>query len=489
VSGTDNTIVKFTSNSTIGNSTLVDNGTDVRGTNGFYLAVNGAGQDPYGAISVINPTTSSYSYFGMTRAGQIGAGIGITTGNEIWFGAATSGGVGSVLSGAAWFRISGTNAIFNGNVGINGGGLTIEKNGTTSTIYFPAQTNDPGFIQHYESSNTAVMYFSVSDDIGTTDYFAFGANGTYNTIIYTSGRVDYVSWNGYGYAVAATASTFVLRGTSGEITGGYIYGSYFNSSAGNSENPTIGQIWTQNTGDDFLRKSTPAHFRSQVTDSIYVPIRGVGNWNNSPSVIDKVVGLIGWKHYGNGHIIFDASNSTNPTGGTISNANPSVSWTGTYPTLMGWNGTDTYGVRVDIARRVDIEFNNDTNSTYQMLWGSGTLLYGTAGIYCNPSTDTLYTNGDVVAYASSDRALKDNLKLIENAIDKVNQIGGYTFEWNDKQQVYTGTDIGVIAQEIEAILPEIVTTRENGYKAVKYEKLIPVLIEAIKELKILIDKK
>jgi hypothetical protein len=124
-----------------------------------------------------------------------------------------------------------------------------------------------------------------------------------------------------------------------------------------------------------------------------------------------------------------------------------------------------------------------------MLWGSGTLLYGTAGIYCNPSTDTLYTNGDVVAYASSDRALKDNLKLIENAIDKVNQIGGYTFEWNDKQQVYTGTDIGVIAQEIEAILPEIVTTRENGYKAVKYEKLIPVLIEAIKELKILIDKK
>jgi len=124
-----------------------------------------------------------------------------------------------------------------------------------------------------------------------------------------------------------------------------------------------------------------------------------------------------------------------------------------------------------------------------MLWGSGNLVYGTAGIYCNQSTDTIYANGDVVAYASSDRELKDNLKPIENAIDKVNQIGGYTIEWNDKQQVYTGTDIGVIAQEIEAILPEIVITRKNGYKAVKYEKLVPVLIEAIKELKILIDKK
>jgi hypothetical protein len=45
-----------------------------------------------------------------------------------------------------------------------------------------------------------------------------------------------------------------------------------------------------------------------------------------------------------------------------------------------------------------------------------------------------------------------------------------------------GHDIGVIAQEVERILPEIVTTRENGYMAVKYEKMVPLLIEAIKEL-------
>ena len=45
-----------------------------------------------------------------------------------------------------------------------------------------------------------------------------------------------------------------------------------------------------------------------------------------------------------------------------------------------------------------------------------------------------------------------------------------------------GHDIGVIAQEVEKVFPEIVTTRDNGYKAVKYEKLTAVLIEAIKEL-------
>jgi hypothetical protein len=45
-----------------------------------------------------------------------------------------------------------------------------------------------------------------------------------------------------------------------------------------------------------------------------------------------------------------------------------------------------------------------------------------------------------------------------------------------------GHDIGIIAQEVQKILPEIVTTRDNGYMAVKYEKMVPLLIEAIKEL-------
>lgn len=89
--------------------------------------------------------------------------------------------------------------------------------------------------------------------------------------------------------------------------------------------------------------------------------------------------------------------------------------------------------------------------------------------------------GDVVAYGSSDKELKDNITPIENALEKVKQIGGYSFDWNDKQDTYTGHDVGVIAQEIEAVLPEVVTTRDTGFKAVKYEKIVPLLIECIKE--------
>jgi hypothetical protein len=99
----------------------------------------------------------------------------------------------------------------------------------------------------------------------------------------------------------------------------------------------------------------------------------------------------------------------------------------------------------------------------------------------------LRASGDIIAFASSDKHLKDNIIPISNPIEKLLQIGGYTFEWNKKQNTYNGQDVGVIAQEIEKVLPEIVEERENGYKAVKYEKIVPLLIEAIKDQQKQID--
>ena len=95
----------------------------------------------------------------------------------------------------------------------------------------------------------------------------------------------------------------------------------------------------------------------------------------------------------------------------------------------------------------------------------------------------LNAGGDVVAFASSDERYKDNIIPIQNPNEKIKQIGGYTFDWNDKHEIFKGNhDIGVIAQEIEKVLPEIVETRDNGFKAVKYEKIVALLIESNKEL-------
>ena len=104
----------------------------------------------------------------------------------------------------------------------------------------------------------------------------------------------------------------------------------------------------------------------------------------------------------------------------------------------------------------------------------------------------LEVTGDITALSASDRRLKDNISPITKALEKVNSISGNTFRWNDSMTNYhlhrKGNAVGVIAQEIEALgLPELVTTRSDGYKAVKYEKLVPLLIEAVKELSAKVD--
>ena len=99
------------------------------------------------------------------------------------------------------------------------------------------------------------------------------------------------------------------------------------------------------------------------------------------------------------------------------------------------------------------------------------------------NTPELRVTGDITAFASSDITLKENITPISNAVDKVLSISGNTFTWNEKS-IYNGEEgTGIIAQEIEALgLPGVTETRENGTKAVRYDRLVPLLIEAIKEL-------
>ena len=112
---------------------------------------------------------------------------------------------------------------------------------------------------------------------------------------------------------------------------------------------------------------------------------------------------------------------------------------------------------------------------------------GNAQFLSNISGSQIEASGDVIAFGSSDERLKDNIKPITEPLWKLNQIGGYTFDWNDKQDTYEGHDVGVVAQEIHKVLPEVVAERSNGYLGVKYEKIVPLLIESIKELKQEVD--
>jgi hypothetical protein len=116
-------------------------------------------------------------------------------------------------------------------------------------------------------------------------------------------------------------------------------------------------------------------------------------------------------------------------------------------------------------------------SNQMLLTGGGNLLVGTT----TDNGERLYVSGAIRATgnitANSDLVLKKNLTLVDNPIDKINQLNGYLYQWKENDEY----QYGVIAQEVEKILPHAVLTGNNGIKGVAYNQLIPLLIEVAKE--------
>ena len=121
-------------------------------------------------------------------------------------------------------------------------------------------------------------------------------------------------------------------------------------------------------------------------------------------------------------------------------------------------------------------------ASYILSLGVGTTASGTVG--------EIRASNEITAYYTSDIRLKENIRPIADPITIVDQIRGVRFDWTDEYVKSRGgedgyfvrkNDIGVIAQEIEAVLPELVATRDNGFKAVKYEKLVALLVEVVKD--------
>ena len=106
------------------------------------------------------------------------------------------------------------------------------------------------------------------------------------------------------------------------------------------------------------------------------------------------------------------------------------------------------------------------------------------------ATGNLLVGGNITAYYSSDINLKDDIRPIESALFKVKQLRGITFTWNEKAELTErekGRDVGLIAQEVQKVLPEIVQIRPNGTLAIQYEKVVPLLVEAVKDQQTIIE--
>ena len=181
-----------------------------------------------------------------------------------------------------------------------------------------------------------------------------------------------------------------------------------------------------------------------------------------------------------GYTVSNSSNNRVITSvdSTNGNAEANLTFDGTTLTVVGnintgQGATEVYLMNQGVQTGDSVQFNS---------LGVGTAPSGVAG--------AILATNDVVAFASSDERLKENLEPIGSAIEKVGQLTGYTFDWIPMEgiHVHSGHDVGVIAQEVEKVLPEVVEDRENGYKAVKYEKLTALLIQAVNEQQKQIDK-
>ena len=111
-------------------------------------------------------------------------------------------------------------------------------------------------------------------------------------------------------------------------------------------------------------------------------------------------------------------------------------------------------------------------------------------IYGDFSTNKVTIFGgfkSIASYISSDERLKRDIQPLKSSLDRISSLQGVTYQWKTEEYPHMGLtkekQIGLLAQDVEEELPELVSKDEDGYKAVSYSKLTAVLVEAVKELK------
>ena len=166
----------------------------------------------------------------------------------------------------------------------------------------------------------------------------------------------------------------------------------------------------------------------------------------------------------------------------------------TQSTDVRLNNIESFTSSINTTIKAKLNADGVVSGSSQIL-GNSTIHSGSIGNYqfnsigigtaASSVAGELRATGDIVAFYSSDERLKENINPIVDALSKIEAIGGKTYDWKEGFETihsHKGHDLGVIAQEVQSVFPEIVNERETGYLAVDYIKLVPVLIEAIKEL-------
>ena len=267
-----------------------------------------------------------------------------------------------------------------------------------------------------------------------------------------------------------------MTGSSGSCTGNAASASqvYVTGAQGNASYAVPYVNYTGNaSGNQSLRIDSGGHFR----------------YNPSTNRLDGISIMVATNYYGtwSGNAIAYSSLSGRPT-------IPAAANNGTI--TVNQNGVQKGQFTVNQSGNTTINLTDtdtNTNTTYSA--GTGMSLSGTTfsigqavGTGNSPTFANVYATGDVIA-SYSDERLKDIKGKIRNALDKVNSLDGFYFMQNDVANKLIPTkkgvlQVGISAQKVKKVLPEVVVDApiDDRYMSVQYEKMVPLLIEAIKEL-------
>jgi len=210
-------------------------------------------------------------------------------------------------------------------------------------------------------------------------------------------------------------------------------------------------------------------------------------------LILSIGGVYGWTASGAGHNSNEIDFSTGANGALFSNAVASGDNPASYAQtqLNKWGLSSAGTMYLEPAGGSILWLTDSWDATGSVKVVANKFTIGpTSGL----DKITLTKGGDITAsgsisagsflYSSSDERLKTNIQSLQNSLEKVNQLNGVSFNWKANGQ----ESVGLIAQDVEKVFPQIVGTDKEGMKSVDYTKLVAVLIEAIKEQQKQIDE-
>jgi hypothetical protein len=349
--------------------------------------------------------------------------------------------------------------------------FSIVRNFSDRMIFYSGYTYANGYLQAADSLRAPIFY-----DSNDTTYYLDPNGGAY-----LRGRVDVVGGhgnssfrvalrpeeNGIGTGVVTLQSWCSEPGNSWDGAGfGYNVDNNSNTNAPSYHfgrpNPNFGQAFMRMFPDGswrFYNATTGAAFSHTMTLS------------------------------SDGHVTAEKS-LTSPSVTSLS-------------VLVNNHSDNTRGYRIHntSGSSVSAMFTNSANALVigagafdQVQLNKKVLVSGAAlgvNVAASATAGRIDASNDIVAYSSSDERLKHNITPIENALDKVKSLTGVEFDWKPEYKHahgYEGHDTGIIAQQVQEVIPSAVRTNDTGFLAVRYEKLIGLLVEGMKEQQAQIDE-